>query len=310
MVKLGDIAEIATTDQRQAESLRAIELFPAPPDGRPRFVRVREIQDLLVLRGINMVGHRFSGSSQVEVNSPETPRRPADTKAASLSASATERSRRRLREAITRHLEQRVSASQLWQVEVEPDQAQAESIARGNRVSIDGGSPPWTGDQRFEVTVDSPDGPVRFVVTAKVTLPAAVVVTAHALPPEAVIMASDVRLATDVPADQQAGAFRSIDEVIGQQTLSSIPADKIILHDRVRPPLLIKRGNVVTVYARGAGVRVRTNARAKEDGSLGDLINVESLADRKTYLARVSGTHEVEVYARAMRAGNENRVGP
>ncbi|KKL76237.1 hypothetical protein LCGC14_2046890, partial [marine sediment metagenome] len=64
VVTLGHVADIITADQRQAETLAAIELFAPPVAGR-RFVRMREIQDRLLAHRINLVEHRFSGSSQV-----------------------------------------------------------------------------------------------------------------------------------------------------------------------------------------------------------------------------------------------------
>ncbi len=69
--------------------------------------------------------------------------------------------------------------------------------------------------------------------------------------------------------------------------------------DDLRPPLWVHRGDVVTVYANTAGIRIRTTARARDDGSQGELVAVESLLDRSTYYARVSGIREVEVFARA-----------
>jgi len=42
--------------------------------------------------------------------------------------------------------------------------------------------------------------------------------------------------------------------------------------------------------------------RAHDNGSLGELVAVESLADRSTYFARVSSVREVEVYARSAKA--------
>jgi hypothetical protein len=58
----------------------------------------------------------------------------------------------------------------------------------------------------------------------------------------------------------------------------------------------------VTVFARCPGVRVRTTGRALEDGALGDLVTIESLADRKSFFARVCGPQEVEVFAGAGQA--------
>ena len=75
--------------------------------------------------------------------------------------------------------------------------------------------------------------------------------------------------------------------------------------DCLRPPLAVHRGEVVTVYAQSGAVRIRTNARAHDEGSVGELVAVESLLNRSTYYARVSGVREVEVYARPPRVENQ-----
>ena len=71
--------------------------------------------------------------------------------------------------------------------------------------------------------------------------------------------------------------------------------------DCLRQPLAVHRGEVVTVYAQSGAVRIRTNARSRDEGSVGELVAVESLLNRSTYYARVSGVREVEVYARPPR---------
>ena len=65
----------------------------------------------------------------------------------------------------------------------------------------------------------------------------------------------------------------------------------------------------MTVYARSPGIRVRTVGRVRDNGSLGDLVAVESLLDRRTYFARVSNVREVEVYARAPKATRADTSG-
>ena len=72
----------------------------------------------------------------------------------------------------------------------------------------------------------------------------------------------------------------------------------------MRQPLLVRKGEVVTVYVRASGVQVRTTARSRDNGSHGELINVESLENRKTYFARVTGIQEAEVYARGESAAD------
>jgi flagella basal body P-ring formation protein FlgA len=219
VVTLGDVAEVVADDPEQARLLAAIELFPSPPPGQSRFVGIRQIQDLLLLREVNLVEHRFSGSSRVTISRTEAaPLQPATPRDAS------------------------------------PHDTQA------------------------------------------------MVVAARVLPRGAVIGPGDVRLERPNAEDRPVDGFGSIEKVVGHQTTRGIAAGKPLSATSVRPPILVRRGEVVTVYVRSPGIRVRSVARARDDGSLGDLIALESFEDRKTLLARVSGMQEVEIYGRAVRS--------
>lgn len=309
VVTLGDVAEIVSADRRRADELAAVELFPAPLSGRQRFVRLREIQDLLMLRGINLAEHRFSGSSRVVVSrSGGSTRADRAGREKPLSVSIRKRARRLACEAVVRYLEQYAAESEPWIVQVELDEDQVRLVsAAGERITVSGGGLPWVGEQRFEFSVDTPGGPARFAVRAQVTLPPAVVVATRALPRGTIVNASDVRTQRDAPLDTQAECFGTIEEVVGRQTTRMIAVGKAIEREWVRAPLLVRRGEIVTVLARASGITVSTNARAHDDGSEGELVAVESLHDRGKFFARVCGLREVEVYARAMRS---SRSGP
>ena len=91
----------------------------------------------------------------------------------------------------------------------------------------------------------------------------------------------------------------------GTSWCAAVVAGSPVTADTLRQPLVVHRGEVVTVLARAGGIRIRTNARARDDGSVGELVAVESLLNRSTYYARVSGVREVEVYARPMQVEND-----
>jgi len=308
VVTLGDVAEISATDARQADALGAIELFPAPPAPRQRFVRVREIQDLLLLRGVNLAEHQFSGSSQVTVLSQAAPAEAKPERP--LSSSAAKTVNRRVVERVVQYLRENVSADTAWVVQVELDPGHTRLVADpGRTISITGGAPPWTGPQHFEVTVNAPEGTERFPLDAQVEISPAVVVAARSLPQGTLIRAADVELQRGVPQDQRAGGLNSLDEVVGKETARTIPKGKALQKESIRWPLLVRQGDVVTVYARNSGICVRTLGRAHDNGSLGELVAVESLADRSRYFARVSSMREVEVYARSAKADREDISG-
>jgi flagella basal body P-ring formation protein FlgA len=300
MVTLGDVADITATDPKQVEALAAVELFPSPPAGTKRFVRLREIQDLLLIREIHLTEHEFSGASQVTVgssggSSPNPDQRP-------LTLAYTKKSERRVTEAIVRYLRERVSNRQSWTAQVTLEAREARLLSTADSVAVQGGQAPWTGSQRFQVTVGTSAGTTSFEVNTQIGVAAAVVVATRPLARGALITAADVELQAAESANGEGGTFHSLDEVLGKEVSQMIPAGKSLGPESLRAPLLVRRGEVVTVYARSAGVRVRTVARARDEGGLGELIAVESLESRKPFFARVSGVQEVEVYAQATRA--------
>ena len=94
-------------------------------------------------------------------------------------------------------------------------------------------------------------------------------------------------------------SFHSFEDVIGKETQRAISPGQVLDQNYVRSPILVRRGDVVTVYARAAGIRVRTTGRAISDGSQGDLIAIETLetGSREKFDARVTGAQVVEVWA-------------
>ena len=88
-----------------------------------------------------------------------------------------------------------------------------------------------------------------------------------------------------------------------KETTQSLTAGQVLSDRLLRSPTLVRRGEVVDVLSLSPGIRVRTKARARQEGGAGDVVEVESLFDRKTFLTRVSGLQQVEVYARAVPAG-------
>jgi len=173
---------------------------------------------------------------------------------------------------------------------------------------VSGGRAPWSGPQVFELQVDTPTGSETLRIEAKVESLPAVVVAARSLPPGTVIRPGDVRLETGIVPQDGRNCFHRIEQVVGHETTRALPAGVVLERQCVRAPLLVHRGEVVTVYSRAAGIRVRTTARARDDASLGELVEVESLWSRDRYLARVCGLQEVEVFARPAQAAVTARV--
>jgi flagellar basal body P-ring formation protein FlgA len=300
LVTLGDVAEIYIADAGQADALKRIELFPAPASDQPRVLRVRELQDLLALRGVNLAEHRFSGSAQVQISSDK---KRADA-IQPLNEQAVKRAQRRLQEAILKYVQAQSPGNQPLNLQFEMTAAQQRALAGSVLpISVRGGNPPWTGVQQFVISVETADGPANFPLEVRASVPSMVVAALHALPRGAILHAADLTLVHGDPRDDgENGAFHALDEAVGKQATKAIAEGKVLTPDAVQAPLLVRRGDVVTVYARTAGIRIHTTARAKDDGAHGDLVTVESLTDRKSFTARVCGARETEVFAQAASA--------
>ena len=300
VVTLGDLATIHAVDQDTVDKLAALELFPAPATGGRRFVGVRQIQDMLFRRGVNLAEHHISGSSQVAVLGA-TPATETEQPGA-LSAALVKRANARVSQAVTQYLRENVSAAKPWIVDVKLDEHQV-PLTTGPRsaISVRGGMDPWLGLQRFEVTIDSSGESSTFQIDAEVSLPPSVVIAVRALARGAVISAADVRPEPVSTSGTPSDGFYRTEDVIGLETTTAVGAGRPLTRKAVRQPLLIRRGDAVTVFARAAGISVRVMARARDEGSLGDAVAVESMLDRTVYLAQVSGLRQARVFAQPVR---------
>jgi flagella basal body P-ring formation protein FlgA len=309
IVVVGDVAEMIAADAAQAEKLSHVELFPSPPPGQQRILRARELQDLLADRGIGLVEHRLSGSSQVVIAGFGEAAGTAELRP--LGASAMKRAQRAVEDAIVKHLEAQASAEEAWQVSAELTDAQARIVpADAQKISVRGGQTPWTGAQNFGVVVDDAAHPAPFAVVASVSQLPRVVVAAKPIARGDTIRSTDLRLRRPEPGVPSVEAFRAVDDVVGMEAAQAIAAGVVLQKSLVRSPIMVRRGETIAVYSRAAGIRIRTAAKAREDAALGELVSVESVPDRKLYTARVCGVQEAEVYARAMQATPHALGGP
>jgi flagella basal body P-ring formation protein FlgA len=316
LVHLGDVAEIHAADPEQAKTLAAIELFPAPGEGQQRFVRAREIQDILALRGLNLSQHRLSGASRLEIRGAEAPSL-AVPSARPLSALAVVRASERVQTAVVAHLQKNASPTEPWKVEVKLDADQARIVGSTKEpLTVQGGEAPWKGRQQLTILVPAEKGSTPLSVEALIGLAPMVAVATRSLVPGDNVQATDVKL-VQASAKQTDNPFYRLEDLVGRQAIGAIVEGQVIDQEDVRAPLLVRRGDAVTVFSRSAGVQVRTTARAQEDGSRGDLITVESILNRQRFFARVTAIHEVEVFAHAVEARSaagdptrETRVSP
>jgi len=333
VVRLADVADVVDTDRQRGRQLGALPLMPAPAPGTQRFLRLREVEDLLSAHGVDMKELRIDGASQVHLTTSVSIANRKDASGSGLSSTLNRHAAILAGKAqqpiaseidatrsgtlhddicglLTQHVSTNAGRGGAWRVTCDiPDRHLALFEAATTAPSIEGGGSPWSGRQRFTVSFKTADGPVQFPVYAEVFAPSVpVVVAVQPIARGDVFTAAVIEL-RDVDHAPQAtdrrAAIGSVEQLIGMEARQAIQAGDVVFTDHIQAPVLVKRGDLVTVYSQGGGIRVRTTAKARQEGARGALVQVESLDTRERYDVRVVGPREAAIVAIARSAPEE-----
>ena len=305
VVKLSDVADILS-ERPSDRNLADIELFPAPAVGQFRYVQANEILDILSRRIFDFTKHEVSGASQIKLmRKYQKIRLPRPTaKQSTLTAAQLDAARDRVRQAIVRHLGQihPAGVEAPWEIQFRLSAIQARAVANHPQAIVaSGGTNPWVGGQQFEIsaapgsqqTAAAAVSNLRIAVTTHVQLPLSVVVATRVIASGQIIQPSDVTLQIG-----KKGAIRqavhTVNDVIGKEARRSIPAGQTIKQSNLQVPVVIKRGDIVTVYSYSQGIRVRVVAVAQAKGEIGGSLMVKPTWSRdvKPFATRVTGNSD------------------
>ena len=89
--------------------------------------------------------------------------------------------------------------------------------------------------------------------------------------------------------------LNKMSDLLDQFAAKMIPAGTVIYPEHIRVPILVRRGELVTVRCFLPGVLVRTVATAREDGAMGDQITVRNEKTRESFSVTVSGQRKAVV---------------
>jgi flagella basal body P-ring formation protein FlgA len=308
IVRLGDVAEIITTDANEGRLLEGIALVPAPSADVPRLLKRQEVQQLLQLSGVALREHRFTGAeaTQIQTGQPSAKLQPVREATAvqpiptfipqepvKPALSATPEAR--VGQALVAHLNATAEFAAEWQAEVAISPRVAQALAGLPILRVEGGVSPWLGRQQFMLLIGNEAAPTRLPVEAEISGTARAVTVVRTIERGALIAAEDVQLQT---VALQRGVRIALDpqQIIGREAARTLNAGQLVSSDMVRTVRLVKRGEDLQVWSVGAGVQIAEPGKALSDGSQGDTITVE-FADRRKMTARVTGVRRAEVYA-------------
>jgi flagella basal body P-ring formation protein FlgA len=176
-------------------------------------------------------------------------------------------------------------------------------------VGVDGGLPPWDGEQSFEFLIKGPTGEMVVPVKAIVELPELVVAAEKQLAKGRVLREEDLILIPMPRGSKESPekCFTDVQELIGKELKRSMSTQQVVLRQDAGSPTLIHSGDAIKLEVIAGSLVVETNGKAIESGGLDDLIHVESLDNRKRLLARVTGERVVEVVSQGTSNQSYNK---
>ncbi len=142
-------------------------------------------------------------------------------------------------------------------------------------------------------------------MTLKVSRRVLAVVATRSVRNGQTIVPGDVAIQEVYLEDADRPLITNRNEIIGQRAAASMREGMVFYEDSVRLPVMIQRGETVSVRSRTGDLMIKMICRANEEGSLGDVIELRNEATRKTFTAKVTGPREAELNSQAVAAAAE-----
>ncbi len=153
-------------------------------------------------------------------------------------------------------------------------------------VTVSSDDPSPLSRQRLDLScADTPGWSVTALVQASVFLPA--VHAARVIERGQTITAEQLQLQEVNVGRASRGFYNSVDEVIGQGAKRRLRAGQLIAPNLLAAPLLIRRGQQVTIIASQDGISASATGEALANGREGEVIRVRNLGSQKVIEAQV-----------------------
>jgi len=92
------------------------------------------------------------------------------------------------------------------------------------------------------------------------------------------------------------GYFRNKENLIGKKVKRRLKQGQVITPNQVTEPLMVKRGEKVSLIAKSSNFAIRMNGKAMMNGMFGDRIRVKNISSRRIIEGTVTRNGEVTVY--------------
>lgn len=297
VLRLGDLAEIRDVDPAVVQRLKAITLQPAPADGRRIQVRLNDIKARLQALGENLGSLEFRGAAASTVHAPKLARGP-QTAQAGLSNQQYNRLERQVVTAISKFLEQQGRGMQVAAISVPNDAETARAILLTNVSSwqVSDGNPLDNETRKYLIRTGGRVGNgMQFEAIAQLAPLPRILVLRRPVDRGHIIQYQDLAWKPVAKLPQNKAILNDPRSVVGMEATRPLSEGRELGERDVHKTLLIKKGDTVEVYSRSGAVRIKTVARAIEEGAYGDLIRLRILDNDATVAAKVIAFHVAEI---------------
>ncbi len=110
-----------------------------------------------------------------------------------------------------------------------------------------------------------------------------------------VITASDIEMMKVPERNFAQGTIIDPDNLVGMTARRTVLAGRPIRDNEIIAPLVVERGEIVTMSLSYGGINLTTEVKALENGAAGDVIRVVNTESNQTLQALVTGTRAVRV---------------
>lgn len=151
------------------------------------------------------------------------------------------------------------------------------------------------------LTAPGANPPVRLALYGRVQKLIAVPVLTRQLRKGAVIRGADVELRKIPRSNLSQYTLLERSDIVGMAARYTLRPGVAIRKSDVRPPLLVRRGEIVTMEIRTPYILITVRGRALDSGARGDTIRLRNTHSKKTLEAKIVGPGRVSVSALIIR---------
>jgi len=279
-VKLGEIARFEG-EEEVVQKLKEIKIIPSPRPGNSRLINIDYIWVRLYQNGISQKEVLFEGEREVRI----TPRFKC--------IKGEEIARLAKKEIFSLFKERNI------EVEVE-----VERVPSSVTVPF--------GEVNLKVEIPSPFYlcnsaviPVKIYIDEEIYQTVSlllkirafkeVLVTSRRIAPDHIFTEEDIRREKREISSLSGEPVINLSDVLGKRALKAIPAHTIIEESMIGSPLLVKKGDLVTILREKGNIEVLARGKALEKGEEGNLIRVLNIDSQKELQGRVIGPRAIRI---------------